>query len=167
MKKLLLMMVMLACGILAQAQTVKPQGDPQKVEALKISFITNKLNLTPEEAKVFWPIYNQYEDEKKALRKSTFGEKEDMKSIDEMTDAEAQKFIDNQIAFKAKELDLNKKYIAEFKKVLPVKKVAKLLMVEEHFKKMLLEKAKETGPPHEPGQPQGPKPGPKPAPKSE
>lgn len=154
MKKLTFLAILLALTGLIQAQT-KPQGDPQKVEALKISFITNKLDLTPEEAKLFWPIYNQYEDEKKALRKTTFGEKEEMKNIDEMTDAEAQKLIDNQIAFKSKELDINKKYIAEFKKVLPIKKVAKLLMVEEHFKKMLLEKAKEQGPP------QGPKPTPK------
>ncbi|MBX7224597.1 MAG: hypothetical protein K1X55_01075 [Chitinophagales bacterium] len=167
MKKLLSVAVLFAMCLLTQAQTVKPQGDPQKVEALKISFITNKLSLTPEEAKLFWPIYNQYEEEKKALRKATFGEKDDIKNIDEMTDAEAQKFIDNQIAFKSKELDLNKKYIAEFKKVLPVKKVAKLLMVEEHFKKMLLEKAKENGSPQQPGPPQAPKPGTKPAPKGE
>ena len=74
MKKLTFLAILLALTGLIQAQT-KPQGDPQKVEALKISFITNKLNLTPEEAKLFWPIYNQYEDEKKALRKTTFGEK--------------------------------------------------------------------------------------------
>ena len=63
--------------------------------------------------------------------------------MDQLTDAEAQKLIENQIAWRSKELDLLKKYVGEFKKVLPVKKVAKLLVLEEQFKKMLIEKAKE------------------------
>ena len=143
MKKLLLPLLLFVIFI-GNGQTPPPKaGDPQKIEAMKVGFITNKLQLTPEEAKVFWPIYNQYEAEKKAARKSTLGEKEDFKPLDQLTDAEAQKLIENQIAWRSKELDLLKKYVGEFKKVLPVKKVAKLLMVEEQFKKMLIEKAKE------------------------
>lgn len=117
--------------------------DKQKVEAMKVGFITNNLELTAEEAKVFWPIYNQYEAEKKAARQETMGDKEDKKPFEEMTDAEAQKMIENHIAMKAKDLDITKKYIVEFKKILPIKKVAKLLTLDEHFKRMLLDKAKE------------------------
>lgn len=146
MKKLILPLLLFVVFV-GNGQTPPPKsGDLQKIETMKVGFITNKLQLTPEEAKAFWPIYNQYESEKKAARKSTIGEKEEFKPLDQMSDAEAQKLIENQIAWKSKELDLLKKYIGEFKKVLPVKKVAKLMMVEEQFKKMLLEKAKENKP---------------------
>ena len=40
----------------------------EKVEALKIAFITQKLQLTPDEAQKFWPVYNQYENEIRSLQ---------------------------------------------------------------------------------------------------
>lgn len=144
MKKLILPLLFSTIFAL-QGLTQPPPNAPdkQKVEAMKVGFITNNLELTAEEAKVFWPIYNQYEAEKKAARQETMGDKEDKKPFEEMTDAEAQKMIENHIAMKAKDLDITKKYIVEFKKILPIKKVAKLLTLDEHFKRMLLDKAKE------------------------
>mgnify|MGYP003531372575 FL=1 len=32
----------------------------EKVEATKVAYFTKKLNLTPEEAQVFWPVYNKW-----------------------------------------------------------------------------------------------------------
>ena len=42
----------------------------ETISAMKISFLTQKLNLTPREAQVFWPVYNQYEDELESVRKT-------------------------------------------------------------------------------------------------
>ncbi len=120
------------------------QNAPQKakIESMKIGFITEKLQLTPEEAQVFWPVYNQYESERKAIRESTLGKyKDDGIKLEEMNDQQADQLINDHIAFRSKEVELQKKYVAEFKKVLPVKKVAKLMTIEEQFKKQLLEKA--------------------------
>lgn len=36
--------------------------------ALKIAYITKRLDLSPEEAQKFWPIYNQYAEELKRTR---------------------------------------------------------------------------------------------------
>ena len=68
MKKILLILcIVFAFGI-------KTNGQPQeKVEALKVGFITQRLDLTTEEAKVFWPVYNKYSDELKKLRRTTKG----------------------------------------------------------------------------------------------
>lgn len=35
----------------------------QRVEAFKIAYINQQLNLTPDEARTFWPLYNQYQNE--------------------------------------------------------------------------------------------------------
>jgi len=39
-----------------------------RLEALKIAYITKRLDLSPEEAQKFWPIYNQYAEELKRAR---------------------------------------------------------------------------------------------------
>ena len=45
----------------------------ENIEAMKIGFLTKKLDLTPEEAQKFWPVYNQYSDKMKELRKRRYG----------------------------------------------------------------------------------------------
>jgi hypothetical protein len=51
-----------------------------QLESFKIQFITKKLNLTPEEAEKFWPIYNEQKD---ATRKLMQERKEDEIAIQE------------------------------------------------------------------------------------
>lgn len=38
-----------------------------QMESFKIQFITKKLNLTPEEAEKFWPVYNEQKEASKNL----------------------------------------------------------------------------------------------------
>ena len=134
--------------------------NPEKVEAMKVAFITKRLSLTAEEAQKFWPVYNQYEAEKEAILESTVGSyKEDKKPLDQMTEAEVNKVIENYILFKQKDLELTKKYLIEFKKILPAVKVAKLLTADDQFKRMLLKKAQQGGGPGAPKGPKGPNPG--------
>src|SRR5258706_16201427 len=45
------------------------QPPREKVEAFKIGFLTKRLNLTPDEAKNFWPVYNKFQDELEKARK--------------------------------------------------------------------------------------------------
>jgi len=140
------------------AQPPPPPDGPgnEKIDALKIAFITKRLKLTTEEAQKFWPVYNQYEEEKKQIRQSTIGTIKDMKEDGDFTNAEAEQAIAKYIEFKAKDLDLIKKYVIEFRKFLPATKIAKLVTAEEHFKKMLMKQAQQGGP--KPGGPQGNKP---------
>lgn len=152
MKKIFLLVAIALAGFLqANAQ----EGN-EKIEAMKIAFITKRLQLTPEESQKFWPVYNQYEAEKKQIRQSTIGTVKDLKEDGDFTNAEAEQAITKYIEFKAKDLDLIKKYVAEFRKILPATKVAKLVTAEEHFKKMLTKQAQQGGPKQ--GQGQGGKP---------
>lgn len=116
----------------------------EKVEAMKIGFITDYLDLSSEEAKEFWPVYNKYQDEMEVLRK---GRRQNMLNdqtdLNTMSDSELEKLVDSEIIFHQNELDLQKKYHPQFKKVLPMRKVAKLYRAEEAFKKKLLEMIRE------------------------
>ena len=134
--------VLLLVSISVFSQPQQPVRE--KVESMKVGFITERLNLTSEEAKVFWPVYNKYEDDLEVLRKSR---RENLmnakKNFDEMGDKEIEKAVDNEIAFRQNELDLLKKYHPQFKQVLPIKKVAKLYRAEEDFKRKLLDMIQE------------------------
>lgn len=142
MKKIILILSVFVAGFLQ----VQAQEGNEKIEAMKIAFITKRLNLTPDESQKFWPVYNQYEAEKKQIRQTTIGTVKDLKEDGDFTNAEAEQAIAKFVEFKAKDLDLIKKYVTEFRKILPATKVAKLVTAEEHFKKMLTKQAQQGGP---------------------
>ena len=77
-------------------------------------------------------------------------------NFDEMSDGEVAKAVDTELQFRQSELDIIRKYDPQFRKVLPIKKVARLYQAEEAFKRKLLEMLQERregrdGPPRGPG----------------
>ncbi len=140
------MLVFLAISMLTYAQKgEKRKIIKEKIESQKVAFITQQLALTTDEAKVFWPVYNEYEAKKETLTKEFREVNKPLKDkgLDQMTNEEASAFIDNQFVHAQKMLDLKKEYVAKFKKVIPVKKVATLQKAEKEFKKDLVKKVRE------------------------
>lgn len=114
-----------------------------KVEALKIAFITEKLSLTSAEAKLFWPVFNEFNAQ---LKKLKHREKENIrafKSKSDPTEQETEKFMSEYLLIKQAEIDLTRRYVAEFRKVLPARKVARLLTLEQEFKQALLQRLRD------------------------
>jgi len=111
----------------------------ERIESMKVSFITQKLDLTSKEAQVFWPFYNEFQDKLQAARKAKRKEAKSTRGdIDAMPDAEVEAIIDSEIAAKQVEAELSKEYHNKFKQILSVKKVAKLYRAEDDFKRELL-----------------------------
>ena len=44
-----------------------------KINAQKVAYITRELDLTPQEAQQFWPVYNEFETQRKAINKDFVG----------------------------------------------------------------------------------------------
>lgn len=137
MKNILLLILFTSFSVSVFAQ----KGE--KLRAAKIEFIKKKLALTEDEKTKFIPLYEKFLDEMETLRKG-FKNDVDIMDVDLtfMTDAECEKLITDIIDFKQKEVDLIKKHTAEFKKVLPIKKVAMVFKAEVEFKKELVKKLK-------------------------
>jgi hypothetical protein len=133
MKTFKYILILTLLSFYASAQTPK-----DKIEQYRIAFITREVNLTVEEAKVFWPVYNKYRDELEALRTNN---KIDLDNIDysKLSDDDAEKKAREVFAWKQSELDLQKKYYAEFKKVIPANKVLRLMKADADFKKRLVQ----------------------------
>jgi hypothetical protein len=82
-------------------------------------------------------------DEMEKSRKAYKGRvMEEIADIDNMSNAEAEKTLNDMLAFKSSEVEVIKKYTAEFKKVLPPQKVVKLFVAEQQFKRELLKQLK-------------------------
>jgi hypothetical protein len=142
MRTLIITMLVFTLTFTATAQEETPDK-AERVEAYKIAFITEKLDLTPKEASAFWPVYNEYGNKVKTLRDKQRERDKQFKQNHNPTDAESNKFIADFLAFKQQETDLMQRYIPEFKKVLPVAKAARLVTLEQEFKMQLLHKLKD------------------------
>ena len=145
MKTTILSLVFLLSGLWALAQD--HLGPPpnkearERMKAHKIAYITEKLDLTPEEAQVFWPVYNELETKLHEIREANRPDKK--KDPESMTDAEVEEMVIQRFEFKQKELNLEKEYHEKYKQVLPTKKVAALYKAEQSFRRELLKKLRE------------------------
>jgi len=111
------------------------QKGKEEQKAKRIAFITSRLELTPDESKAFWPIFEQRNDEIretiKPLRKAN---RKGKKHVEEMSDDEVKSLLENIFKIRQLELDIQKKYHNKLLKVLPPRKLAKLYHIEKRFK---------------------------------
>ncbi len=99
------------------------ENKKEKIEALKIAFLTQKLELSVDEAQKFWPIYNRYEAEIWQVIK------------DNKIGGDA---LDNE----EKLLNVKKKYRNEFNKVIGQPKTTILFNSEREFRGVLMRQLK-------------------------
>ncbi len=106
----------------------------EKLESLRIAFITNKLSLTTTESEKFWPIYNVYRKEVAEIRRQANLDT----NLEAMSDADAEKAIQVSIDRMEKELSLFKNLARDLKPVLPARKIALLGKAERNFNEELI-----------------------------
>ena len=147
--------IFMLCTISLGSISAQSGPDDEKIESLRIAFLTKYLDLSPEESQVFWPVFNNMQKEMESLHNQYDIKRSESPDFDAMNESQLNDFINKQIDHEQKMLDIRKKYIAEYKKVLPLKKVAMLGEAEQVFKRELLKAAKDKR-----GGPGGPPPGP-------
>lgn len=135
--------LVLLCGTLF-AQPGPPSKEMrEKIESQRIAFLTDRMDLTPKEAKAFWPVYNQYREElDNLLLKREPGHKPPHhlsdEELDQMSDSEIKAMLMDEMNTQKKLVALREKYFVEFTDVLPIKKVAKLYDAEREFQRKLM-----------------------------
>jgi len=111
----------------------------ERLNAHKIAFFTQKLQLTTDEAEKFWPVYNAYQKEKTNNQKSKINlESKFRLEHDSLSEKEMEDMSDEYINYIKKDADLSEDYHQKFKKVLPINKVMSLYQAENLYKAMLL-----------------------------
>ena len=131
-------LIVSAFGTMAQAQ-VDPEKREARLAAFRAEVFTRVLNLTPEEAQAFWPVYNEYFDKREQAQQ----ELRPAKQLDQMSDAEVEDQIKRHFEMKQREIYLERDAYQTLRKVLPLRKVAKLPMAEREFRESLVKKLQE------------------------
>jgi phosphomevalonate kinase len=141
--------------LIAQGDTDEDNPKRQeKIEVLKRTYISEQLNLTVAEAEKFWPVYNEFNDQRKAIRKSL---KQLEKNSNTITDEKKLSTQIDQISQKKKEeIDLQSAFLKNCLPILGVEKTRKLARLEQDFKKKLMQELKNR---REGGGPGGGRPG--------
>lgn len=141
MKRKLLIPLFLLVSLLGFSQNFKEKRE--KIKALKVAYITEKLELTSQEAEKFWPIYNTFDDKEFEIRHNKAKWKIDDGGLEKLSEKEATVLI-QQIENNEEKLHaLRKQYIQDLKKVLSAKKIILLRKSEEEFNRKLLRQFKE------------------------
>jgi hypothetical protein len=139
----LVLFVSLATSAIVQAQKPEPgKPDPfdfEKFKSEKIAFITKAIELTPQEAEKFWPVYNEFEKS----RFDIMNERRDLQSNlhenkAKLTDKDCAEISRKMAMLHKKEGELMIKYNEDFLKILPAKKVIALYEAEGDFRRQLL-----------------------------
>ena len=134
--KLLLSVALIAFCFTAGAQN-NPGGDwMSRMRSEKIAFLTTEIGLTPEEAQVFWPLYNKAEAEETAAFNET---RKCFSALNEAvqqkkSQSEISKLLHDYTAAVSKSQGIQAKYVSQYEKVLSAEKVAKLFLAEERFR---------------------------------
>jgi hypothetical protein len=109
----------------------------EKIKADKKLLVAQNMGLTESEAKAFWPVYDQYQNDLTAINQRMIGLIESYAAdyrAQSMTDEKAKKLISEFVAIGKAEGGLNESYVPKLSKVLPPKKVARYLQIENKIR---------------------------------
>ncbi|MGO9612260.1 MAG: hypothetical protein ACLPX5_04415 [Dissulfurispiraceae bacterium] len=122
-----------ACSLcLAQDKPADNMGILRaKLQADKKLLIAENMQLTEAEAKSFWPVYEDYQNELFLLQSRSIKLINDFaEAYENMTDHVARTLLDEYMTIEGLRLELCQAYLPKFRKVLPEKKVVRYYQLE-------------------------------------
>ena len=121
MKKYLLILTLLfGCFSVAFTQENQPGNDQknqEKIQALYVAYVTQQLQLTPDEAQKFWPLHTQFANDLKGVKHE----------LPELVKEEAR-------------LNIKKKYQENFTRVLGNNRCERFFRMNDEFRRKLRER---------------------------
>lgn len=111
----------------------------ERLNAYKIGFFTKRLNLTSAEAEKFWPVYNEYQDQKNRIQEErqnlirTFNQGESS-----MSERQIAEIGDKLMETSVRETELAVTFHKKLKEILPPAKVIRFYQAENQYKIALL-----------------------------
>ena len=122
----------------------KRKGHKEKIKLLKISYLTEQLDLTSLEAEKFWPVYNEHSKNILGFiaKKSDALKKElsVVKEIDSIDERKALILFNLTQHLEKKKFEERENYIKKLKPILSIKKIIKLQIAEKEFGRKLMQK---------------------------
>ena len=151
MSTLRFLLLMLAAALVAApafAQTKPAAAQPadnmqilrDKLKADKKLVVAANMELTEPEAKAFWPVYEAYQKELHKINDQlamTIVAYSKEYNANTLTDAKASKLLDQSIAIEEAETKLKRSFVPRLNKVLPGRKVARYMQIENKVRALV------------------------------
>ena len=145
-RKIMLIAAILVFGAAnAFANNQAKEDWKEKFQSEKIAFLTMEIGLTPQEAQVFWPVYNEINEEKdQAMYEIIKYYWEMSKAIEAgKSEKEIKTLLDKYLEAQEKQRKIDEDAAEKYKKVLSTTKVAKLYIAEEKFRRQHIRKLRD------------------------
>lgn len=137
MRSILLFILMVG---VAPASVQAQEMVEQRIKSIRAATFAEELQLTKEESKVFWPLYDAYDEERQELQQTY---RKLQRQLNVVSDEGAREKISTMLDIEEQQVVIKRKYFEKFLEVLPVRKVAQIPRAERAFKKALLDRLKE------------------------
>ncbi|MEM9022949.1 MAG: hypothetical protein AAGB22_04360 [Bacteroidota bacterium] len=142
MKSLLLILM---AGLLSLPLTAQPPFDGDfgekraQFRQLSLKHVKEQVSLTDEEAAKFWPVYEQFKADQlsiaEQLRKSRPGS-----NVGSLSEEEIDQRVEQTMALRQQELDLERDYYKKARTMLSAQKVAEVFRAERSFRRKMVER---------------------------
>ncbi|UOR06393.1 Spy/CpxP family protein refolding chaperone [Hymenobacter aerilatus] len=133
----LLVLFVLTLSLHGAAQT-PPGGRLSQLENARIAYLTEKVSLTQEQAQQFWPVYNEYAAKRRDLNQRS----RQLRTTrpETLSDQQLKDNLNQVLALRQQEVDLDKDYLRQFQKVLSIRQVSQLYAAERQFTREVLQR---------------------------
>ena len=118
--------------------------DRERIKALKISFITSKLDLTSKEAQEFWPVYNAYDEATLKIKHQAIRNirREIKQNLNTLSEDKAKELLNKLVIAENKLHEEKVNLIEKLKKIISQKKIIVLKAAEDDFNRQLFDQYK-------------------------
>jgi len=120
----------------------KRRAEFEEFKEKRVAFITQAMNLTADEAKAFWPLFNELQEKKFDLnqqtRKAVFEFTKKEKEGKDHTESEYKEIVNIIAQSKIKDAQLEEEYTAKFAKIISYEKIFRYQQADLQFARQML-----------------------------
>lgn len=138
----LILILFLFATQISFAQRPEQRIDPERLQAARIAFITSRIQLKPEQAEKFWPIFNQFQEKRETTMKQ-LGELN--RGVSDVSEEEAKSRIQRKFQLQEKLISDEKVFVTEVSKVLSQKQILTLHAIGRDFTRHIYQRQRGEG----------------------
>ncbi len=142
MKSIFRLIWILLLAIVPVVMTAQPPQAPfrERMEAARVAYITRSMQLSPQEARIFWPLHDAYIEKIKEQRQARIEGRREPLNFEEMSDAEINKFVDRRLELAEAAMKARKEFINQLRKELSPRKAAMFIRAEDDFQRDVVDR---------------------------
>ena len=131
-------LLLLVGGVFAQGKLTDAKW--KEFEAQKVAFFTKELDLTPEEATLFWRQYNEMQKKTELIEQGSRNDYQELKESQNGAEKQYMEAVLKMLGEDERIQKVKKEYYQKMLEALPASKIWKLNEAERKFRHQLFEK---------------------------